>query len=482
MTAPETGEAAALQYAQTKRQAIAGGRAMLVRHIVFAIVSLAGSALLIRALGPERWASYSVAYFLVVVFDNALGANVLGWLVRVPERPNRRHLEAASALMFLVGICAVGLFAALSVPVADFYGRSDLGPCLAAVGVCVFIYTLRAPSVALLERDLRYRSVAAGELIDQLTFYVLALILLGVGAGLSGVAVALALRGVVAVAYLRRRQPIPLRGRWHSLEARALLKFGTPTLGTTFLILVTGLIPALVLGGEHAAELAFVMTAGTIVGYAATAQVILQRVGFPSFASLVGDSARLGATVARTMQLSNTLVLTLLVPLGGLAPLWLPALLGSEWERAVPVVVVMASAFAFQGVIAIGTAALQSLDHPTLSLRMHLLATAVYAALAFALVGESALLGVPIAYAASRVLGLAMAAALLARVAQAVVPLGEILVLAGAVGVIVALSELLDSGHSYMAVALLALLAPLWLAARRTDLNLLRTATRPASP
>jgi O-antigen/teichoic acid export membrane protein len=479
MSSYEGGEAGALQYAETKRLAMAGGRAMLVRHVVFALVSLAGSALLLRALGPEQWASYSVAYFLVVVFDNALGANVLGWLVRSPERPDRRHLEAAVALMFFVGISAVVLFAAASVPVADLYGRSDLAPCLAAVGVCVFVYTLRAPSVALLERDLRYRSVAAAELIDQLTFYVLALTLLELGAGLPGVAAALALRGVVAAIFLRRRQPTPVRGRLHPDPTRELLKFGTPTLGTTFLILVTGLIPALVLGGDHAEELGFVMMAGTIVGYAATGQVILQRVGFPSFASLAGDAVRVGATIARTVRLSNTLALSLLVPLGGLAPVWLPALLGTEWERAVPVVVAMAAAFAFQGAISIGTAALQSLNHQTLSLRLHLAATAVYAVLGFALVGESALLGVPIAFVASRVVGMAVAMVLLSRVGQPVVPFGEVLVLPLAVGVMIAVSALLDSGYGYAAVGLFAVFALLWGVGRRADLALLRAAMHP---
>src|SRR3954453_1937633 len=86
-------------YDGTKDQAVASSRTMFVRHIAVGLLSLAGSSVLIRDLGPALWASYGVAYFLTAFVDVVFGANVLGSLVRSPAEPDRRRKEAAAGVM-----------------------------------------------------------------------------------------------------------------------------------------------------------------------------------------------------------------------------------------------------------------------------------------------------------------------------------------------------------------------------------------------
>src|SRR3954447_14345170 len=99
MAVPTSAPADPALYEQTKARAIGGAKALLIRHIAIGILSLVGSTLLIRSLGPERWASLSIAYYLVIVLDQLFAANLLGQLVRSPEAVGAREIDAAAWLM-----------------------------------------------------------------------------------------------------------------------------------------------------------------------------------------------------------------------------------------------------------------------------------------------------------------------------------------------------------------------------------------------
>src|SRR3954454_6212176 len=116
MAVPTSAPADPALYEQTKARAIGGAKALLVRHVAIGILSLVGSTFLIRSLGPERWASLSIAYYLVIVLDQLFAGNLLGHLVRSPEPPTSREVAAAAWLMRWVSAGLVVLFAVLSVP------------------------------------------------------------------------------------------------------------------------------------------------------------------------------------------------------------------------------------------------------------------------------------------------------------------------------------------------------------------------------
>src|SRR3954454_5364743 len=186
MAAPSSPAAGAAHYEQTKALAVDGTKTLLIRHVAIGVLSLVGSTYLIRSLGPERWASLSIAYYLVVVLDQLYAGNLLGQVVRSPTPPGHREIDAAAWLMRYVCLGMLVAFAALSVPVADLYGRAELAYCLVAVGVCGLFYGGRSLPVCLLERRLDYRWIAAGDILDQIVFYGVAFALIEGGFGLRG--------------------------------------------------------------------------------------------------------------------------------------------------------------------------------------------------------------------------------------------------------------------------------------------------------
>jgi PST family polysaccharide transporter len=386
---------------------------MFFRHVGVGLISLVGSTILIRELGAALWASYSVAYFITAFVDGVFGANVLGSVVQAPEKPDRRRREAAVAVMQRLAGGLALVVAITAFPAAALYGRDDLAPCLLGAAACIYVYGTRALSSALLERELRYRGVAVGEILDQVLFYAVALPLAFTGHGLTGVAVGIGARGLLTAALLRRLAPVPWLGRPHRDEVRRIVAFALPTLGSALLLLVNGLAAVAILGGGHAAELAFFMTTVTVLGYAATVQVVAQRVAFPALARLQGDVAQLRGALEGTMHMSAVLMTACVVPLAATGPVWLPALFGSEWARAWEPMTFGAAALLIGVLPNIAVASLSAVDRPGDALRLQAGMTATYVISAIALAQVSVLWGVALAYALSRVAGVVYSSRLL---------------------------------------------------------------------
>jgi O-antigen/teichoic acid export membrane protein len=393
------------QYMRARSRGLAGGRAVLFRYLVVGVLSLGGSTYLIRELGPVSWASFSVAYYIIVFLDQTFAPKLLGRLIQADEPPGKPQLEAASRIMQTVGLGCAAFFGAISYPAADLYGDSSLAPCLLAVGVCAYVYSIRSVSSALLERELDYRQIVAADVVDQLTFYSIAIPAVALGQGLWGVAVALAFRGLVAAYLLRRWAPTPFFGRAIAPARRSILAFGIPAATASLIYLADGLAPLFVLGGEHATELAFTMTAATIIGYAGIVQVAVQRVGFPSLALLQRYPERFMLALRRTLRLADFAIVSVVVPVAASSPVWLPALLGSEWRRASLVMMAIGAGLIINTFYSVVSPALASLGHAGSVLRLQGAMTAAYLVLAVVITPASALLGPAIAWAVSRAVG-----------------------------------------------------------------------------
>jgi PST family polysaccharide transporter len=456
-------QAESLSYEATKSRAVAGGKALLGRYAAVGLLSLGGSTALIRALGPADWAAFTIAYYVITWLDQTYAPRLLGRLIRAPEEPGTSELAAAARLMQIVGGGAALFIALISLPVGRLYGQDGLTYCLLGVAVCAYLYAVRSTSVAILERSFRYGRVAAADVLDQVVFYVVAVPLVLGGAGLVGVAVGLAARGLPPLLLLRRWAPAPLFGGHSREQLRKLLGFGLPAAGAGLVFLADGFVPALVLGHGNARELAFTMTAATIIGYAATTQVIVQRVGLPGFASLQADRARFGSALGRTLRMNQFVLISSVTPLAGTGVLWLPLLLGSEWRPAGLVMTWVGAGLLFNGFVSVIGPALSALGHPREFLAIQGLMTVSYLVLAMFAVSVSPLLGAAVAWAISRALGTALGLVRVAAHGYPVTWRAQTAVTVAAVGVLAAIGYLFYERHPGTALAVAVTAATSWL-------------------
>jgi O-antigen/teichoic acid export membrane protein len=457
-----TDAALSSDYPDVKQRALVGGRALALRYLVVGIISLGGSTILIRSLGAKAWATYSVGYFLITFIDQNIGARLLGSIVRWPGVLPVGLLRSAAGLMQVLGGALFLLLVGAGFLATGLSSLEKLGLCLASVGVCAYVYASRTLPLVLLERVLEYRWIAVGEIVDQLTFYVVAIPLVLGGEGLKGVALAFAVRGIPTAVLLHVRSRAPLVGRAARGEVREILHFAGPTLGLASLILVEGLTPFLVLGGGHARDLAFFMTSSSLVGYAAVVQTVVQRVGFPSFSLVAGAGGELARTANRTSGAAVFALVSLVVPVAGLSPVWLPILLGSDWKSASILMVAIGAGFVLNGPISVLSGALYSLGHPRDVFRVYVTMTLAYVVLAVAGVQVSPLAGAGVAYVMSRALGLALMRLDVARRGCPVAMRGTAAVIAFATVVAAALAMSVWHGEWLGAAAVIAVALPVW--------------------
>jgi O-antigen/teichoic acid export membrane protein len=414
---------------------------MGVRYLAVGVISLAGSTYLIRRVGPEAWAAYSVGYFLATFAEQTFGASLLGGLVR-GSAPSRREIAAAAGLGHVAGLTLALALLVASLWAGDWYGDERLTTVLIGVAGAYYLAGIRSPAIAVLERGLRYGWVATGEVLDNITFTAVAIAGLASGYGFDSIAVALAVRNLPATIVLCAAARTPIVGRLYREPTHRLLSFATPALGYAVFALLNGLAAALVLGGSHARELAFFMTASSIIGYAAITLVVVQRVGFPSFAALQADRQELAGAVDRTTRLTAFLMTVSILPVAASSPIWLPWLFGEAWQPAGMVMVWLGVGLLGLGFTAVLTAASNAVGRIRDSFVAQAGSTVLYLALALALSRNASwTLGVPIALAVSRFAATAYLLLRLRRVGIAMPWRWELVLAVGTTAALVAIGE-----------------------------------------
>lgn len=294
--------------------------------------------------------------------DQYLGSKLLGAVIAARE-PSPGLLRAGAYLMQLVG--RVGLLLAIlaMLPVARLTAlRSPILLC-AAAAICGYVYVSRALPSALMERRLEYRLIGAGEVIDQVTFTVLAVAFVVGGLGLPGVLLALAAQGLPTLVLWRRHtRPTPFWGN-RGDELRAVRRFAVPGSGVALCVLIEGAVPMVAFSFAHARLLGLAITSSSMLSYPGVAVLVLQRIAFPAFAR-TPDPTRLTVAVEAVAAAAAAILIAAEGFVGLTCPWWLPWLFGSRWHGAWPLTASYAACYVLLGQINVVTAALYAAGRP----------------------------------------------------------------------------------------------------------------------
>jgi O-antigen/teichoic acid export membrane protein len=376
---------------------------IVVRYAIVGVLSLAGAVLFVRRTGPGGWATYTIAYFLTVNFDQLLGNRLLGLVVHGEREVERRLLRSTAALMQVVGVSAA-LLCMLAGVLLRHSALPHLEQALVASGICIYTYALKLTQTVLLERELDYRWSVGAEIVDQLSFYAVAVPLVLTGHGVDGLLIGIAIRGVLPFVIVLARVRAPVIGRLDAADTRGLLRYAGPSLAVGASLTIEGLAGYALLSG-HPTQLAFIALATTIIGYAAIAQFIAQRVGFTSLTELSRSGGELARGIDRAERAAVVAGILIVAPIAATSPLWLGPVFGSTWRRAAEPMVLLGAAYATNGAINVLTAALLALKRPRDVLGAHLVMLVSFVLIALLLRPSSLLLAIPIAYVVSRMLG-----------------------------------------------------------------------------
>lgn len=355
--------------------------------------------LVARLLVPEELGVFALAALALAILGLVRSLGLSAALVRDPDLTEERRstafwLSAALGLLLIVGLLAAAR------PVAAWLGEPALATALRWLAPAFLLESLGATHDALLERRRDYRRRAMRDGAATLLGAGVALGLAWAGAGLLALVAQRLAASALSTAFLwgavrwRPRPVLPWR------DVRALLAFGLPLAGSAALTWLAGNLDRLLVGRALGAAAlgAYALAYQVARGPGSLVQAVLGSILFPELSHLRGDVARVRSVYLASLAHVMAALLLPLAILCGLAPAFVRAVYGPQWEAAAPVVRLFALVAAVPIVTTTATWLLASQGRAT-HLLLSSLASCALVAAGFAVGVRWGLVGLAAAYA-----------------------------------------------------------------------------------
>ncbi|AKQ47423.1 hypothetical protein TH63_01645 [Rufibacter radiotolerans] len=307
-------------------------------------------AVLARLVSPLEFGLVGVAV-IVVDFSKMFTQMGVGPAIVQRQELENRHLTTGFTMSLGMGLLfAVGLL--LSAPlVASFFKMEGLTPILRAISCIFLIDSFTLIGHALMQREMRFKTLAAIEVSSYaLGFGIAGIFLAYIGWGVWALVAAHLLQAVLNVIFLVIAQPFPKKPGFEKNAFMELLSFGggmTMARIGNFLatqgdnLIVGRMLGAAALGIYGRAYQFMVMPAG-LFGNA------LDKSLFPAMAKVQDDKQRLGRAYLTGVSLIALVSIPLSIEFVLLAPEIVLTLLGPKWTDVILPFQVLACSLLFR--------------------------------------------------------------------------------------------------------------------------------------
>lgn len=361
---------------------------MLVRQVLFQIISLVGSVALARILGPRQFGLFAIVYVVVVLIGFFGDFGLAPSFIQRRDEVTHRDLQVAFTLqqILVTALVAIAFVAAPWISAAFGSSYPNLTWLIRALAFSLYLTSWRSISALQLERGLVYKRIAWIEVAEILTYQVVAIALAVEGAGTWSLVAAVLASGLLGTGLMYLAAPWPVRLAFDRRRAREMLVYGLPFQLQLVLRYGGVLAPLMIVAG---------MIGPTAVGYVSWAQnygnkpqdLIWQvmRVGFSHVARIQDDGARVEEAIVR--YLSFMLLVSGLWFAGLLAagPDLVPSIFTSKWTPAVGPLALYGLAVNFTVLSAVGAVTLNGLGQVNAATRAVVIRSVVNIGLALLL-------------------------------------------------------------------------------------------------
>lgn len=376
-----------------------GIRLLLGRQVLLQLTMLAGGIVAARRLAPAEFGAFGIAFFIVATFGLVSDAGMRGALIQRAGALSPPVQCTAFLLTQGLSLAVMTILFVVAPSVAALYPDvpADLAWLVRLLSVELYLASWRVQSEVLLERELRYESLAVievlGALLNNGVLVTLALGGHGAASFVWGVLASSALRTLL----LARSAPWRIVPAFDRDEARALLATGVPLqLNRALAVLQVSITPTLVAGLVGPAAVGLLQWAGGIGLKPLELVENVVRVSLSHFSRLQDRPAEVTRVLSRYV-----------VAFAALCGLWFTVLAvaghdlvslvyGARWSAAVPALVVYAALAIVGSARRITATALIGLGRARLGARVTALTSALAVATSVVLVLAIGPIGVPI--------------------------------------------------------------------------------------
>lgn len=383
-------------------KAVHGVAWTVASQVVVQLTRIAVGVVLARLLTPAEFGfaamAITVSAFIAIFTGLSLGSALV----------QRDRLSEADRSTAFWTTLAIGVFftiagVALADQVAAFFDHDQVAPLFAVLSIGFTLTALAATQQALLTRELAFRSLQVREIAATLAGGATAIVLAVAGTGAWAIIGQQLGAGLMSVILLWAASPWRPRFMYSRASLRDLGTFGGQLMSGSLLsyfslngdnVLIGRFLGATALGTYALAYNVMFMPMWRLA-------MPIHQVAFPAYARLRSEGSRLVSSWLRGKRISSLLLAPAFLGMLAVAPDLVPAVFGSKWHDAVPVLELLCLAGLSQAVGTLNWTLLMALGEGGLYLRLNILETAVTVA-AFAAGLHWGIVGVAAFYAASK--------------------------------------------------------------------------------
>ncbi|MCB0346389.1 MAG: oligosaccharide flippase family protein [Bdellovibrionales bacterium] len=382
------------------KKVFGAGAALMIRQVIVQFLGAVTGIILARSLSPADFGYYAIFtfgfYALLAPGDLGLGAG----LVRQDTEPKTSECRNVQFVRQLVDLVLLIVIWSASPWLARIYGMSAQGEtAVRLLALAIFVQSFQVVPMVLMERALRFNSIALIEVAQTLVYSVLVVYLALSGWGIVSFSLAWLAFSLTGAILANILSPWPLGWNFSLKFLRDRLPFclpyqasGAVTLGKDA---VTPVLIGIVLG---ATQVGYVNWAQMLAMIAALAVGVLHRVCFSAFARIRSDKKRLGEMVEMSLRLSHLFVALPSVFILFYSESITTLIFGAKWLAALPIFAALWPANFLVPTLPPLIAALNSLGRSGRVLAISVALTALFWAAAALLIVQLGVYGYPPAF------------------------------------------------------------------------------------
>lgn len=236
-------------YVAIKGKIVSGVFALTTRTFILQIISFAATFILTILLSPSVFGVFFLVSAVISFLSYFSDVGLAAALIQKKEEPTRDELVSVFTLQqLLIGSIVAVSFSSSSILASFYQFGSDGEFLLKALLISFFLSSLKTIPSILLERKLEFSLLIVPQILETFIFYVIAIVLAILGAGINSFAYAALGRGIVGLVAIYIICPWPVGLRFSLSSVKHLLSFGIPFQINSLLALVKDDLMILFLG------------------------------------------------------------------------------------------------------------------------------------------------------------------------------------------------------------------------------------------
>lgn len=292
-----------ISLADVKKRSIIGVLSLSIRNIGIQSVSIVGFFLLTILLGPAEVGLFAIVAESVALLGYFSDIGLASALIQQKQPPSKQELRTTFTIQQVLVITGLLIVALIYPKLASL---KNYGPIEMAIVISLCVSFVAAslktiPSV-LLERDLNFKLLSSVDVVENIAFYVVAVLFAYFGFGGYSYAIAATVRSLLGLILIYRLQQWPFGVAFHFSSARKLFRYGIPFQANSLIAVAKDRVSTILVAGIIGREgFGILSWAQKITRLPLSFMDTIIRVAFPAFSRFQDSPEIIHKAITRTI-------------------------------------------------------------------------------------------------------------------------------------------------------------------------------------